>query len=112
MYLFYCEGIEHIIGENDVVEGSFELVFPSLKIMSFRGLPKLRSFSNVAFSFPMLKTIAMIDCPQLKKLPSIGYASSDKPIVYCSREWWENLEWDDITSSSSLHPQFNLSHFF
>ena len=21
MYLFYCEGIEHIIGENDVVEG-------------------------------------------------------------------------------------------
>ncbi|XP_021715072.1 disease resistance protein RPS2-like [Chenopodium quinoa] len=106
LYVFYCEEIEEIIGENDVTGGSLELPFLSLKTISFRGLPKLKSISKEALSFPVLNTIALIECPQLKKLPSAAYNSSDFPIVYCSREWWENLEWDIAAASSALHPQF------
>lgn len=106
MYLFYCDEMEEIIGESDATEGALELQFPRLQTISFRGLPRLRSISKVAISFPKLQTLAHIDCPQLRKLPSTGYGLSDLPIVYCSREWWENLEWEDVASSSTLHPQF------
>ncbi|XP_074305263.1 disease resistance protein RPS2-like [Silene latifolia] len=106
LYVFHCEEMEEIIGENDIAEGTEELHFPQLKIISFRGLSKLRSFSKVVLNSPVLQSIAVIDCPELKKLPFMCHCTSDLPTVHCSRNWWMDLEWDNYVSASSLVPQF------
>ncbi|KAJ8435010.1 LOW QUALITY PROTEIN: hypothetical protein Cgig2_013498 [Carnegiea gigantea] len=106
VYVFYCDGMEKIIEDNVVIESPSKVGLPKLKTVCFRSLPQLRCIASAVLAFPMLQTIALIDCPQLKKLPTEGCDPSNPPRVYCTREWWDNLEWDDPTASSLLHPQF------
>ncbi|KAK9715715.1 hypothetical protein RND81_06G184700 [Saponaria officinalis] len=106
IYVFHCEEMEEVIGDDDIAEGAQEIHFPELKIISFRGLPKLRSFSKVTVASPMLQSVAVVDCPQLKKLPFNCYGSCDLPTVHCSREWWTNLESENSGFASALLPQF------
>ncbi|EXB38882.1 Disease resistance protein RPS2 [Morus notabilis] len=103
IYLFYCKEIEEVVSGNERVEEGF----PSLRTLSIRDLPKLRSISQWALSFPCLERLAVIDCPRLKKLPIKAHNNaSNLPTIYGSKEWWDGLEWDESTIESALLPHF------
>ena len=105
LYVFYCSEMEELICEDEVIEEDL-MVFPSLRTMSIRYLPELRSISQEALAFPSLERIAEMDCPKLKKLPLKTRGGSTLPTVYGCKEWWHGLEWDEgaATISAFLPP--------
>ncbi|EEF48091.1 leucine-rich repeat-containing protein 2, lrrc2, putative [Ricinus communis] len=91
LYLMYCNEMEEVVSrENMPMEAP--KAFPSLKTLSIRNLPKLRSIAQRALAFPTLETIAVIDCPKLKMLPIKTHSTLTLPTVYGSKEWWDGLE--------------------
>ncbi|XP_057766492.1 disease resistance protein RPS2 [Salvia miltiorrhiza] len=106
VYIFYCKEMEQVIREEDVVGEDYSNAFSKLRIMSIRDAPKLRSIYDKAMVFPCLKRIAVIDCPKLRKLPLKAHNVSELPTVYCSKEWWNNLVWDDTDTKATCFPYF------
>lgn len=106
VYIFYCEEMEEVISEDEVRGEDYLHAFPSLRIMSIRDVPKLRSISQRAIYFPRLKNIAVINSPKLRKLPLKASNVSELPTVYCNKEWWDNLEWDDSGTKETVLPHF------
>lgn len=103
IYLFYCKEMEEVVSGNERVEEAF----PSLRTLSIRDLPKLRSICQWALSFASLERLAVIDCPRLKKLPiKANDNGTNTPTLYGSKEWWDGLEWDEPTTNSALLPHF------
>lgn len=86
LYIFYCEEMEEVISEDEVRGEDYLHAFPSLRIMSIRDVPKLRSISQRAIYFPRLKNIAVINSPKLRKLPLKASNVSELPTVYCNKE--------------------------
>lgn len=106
VYIFYCKEMEEIIREEEVVEEDYSKAFSKLRVMSIRDVPKLRSICKKAMVFPCLKKIAVIDCPKLRKLPLKAHNVSELPTVYCSKQWWNNLVWDDTDTKATFFPYF------
>ncbi|KAG8376180.1 hypothetical protein BUALT_Bualt09G0036400 [Buddleja alternifolia] len=109
VYIFYCKEMEEVIsGEDDgiVTEEDHLNAFANLKILSIRDVPKLRSICQKAVFFPCLKKIAVIDCPKLRKLPLKAHNVAELPTVYCYKDWWDNLIWDDTRTKYTLLPYF------
>ncbi|KAH6779107.1 hypothetical protein C2S52_010344 [Perilla frutescens var. hirtella] len=106
VYIFYCKEMEEVIREEDVVDEDYSNAFAKLRIMSIRDAPKLRSICKKAMVFPCLKKIAVIDCPKLRKLPLRAHNVKELPTVYCSKEWWNNLAWDDTDTRDTFFPYF------
>ncbi|XP_075509679.1 disease resistance protein RPS2-like [Primulina tabacum] len=106
IYIFYCEEMEDVVSEEEVREEDYFHAFPNLRVMSIRDVPELRSISRRAIFFPKLKNIAVINCPKLRKLPLKAIHVSELPTVYCDKEWWENLEWDDSGTKEAFLPHF------
>ncbi|KDP33865.1 hypothetical protein JCGZ_07436 [Jatropha curcas] len=105
IYLMYCEEMEEIIS-RDVIPREDSKEFPSLRTLSIRNLPNLRSISQWALSFPFLESIAVIDCPKLKWLPIKIHNVSSLPTVYGSKDWWDGLEWNESISGPAILPKF------
>ncbi|XP_015889247.3 disease resistance protein RPS2 [Ziziphus jujuba] len=108
IYLFYCQEMEDVISMNDPEEGESK-AFPSLRTLSIRDLPKLRSISSCPLSFPSLERLAVIDCPQLKKLPIKAETNSTLPTLYGTIEWWDGLEWEEDSTKSAFLPHFMVT---
>ncbi|KAI3443611.1 hypothetical protein Pfo_000276 [Paulownia fortunei] len=106
VYIFYCKEMEEVISEEDAVKEDYLNAFPNLRIMSIRDVPELRSICQKAIFFPCLKKIAVIDCPKLRKLPLKAHNVSELPTVYCYKEWWDNLIWDDTDTKLTFLPYF------
>lgn len=108
VYIFYCKEMEEIIGEDEDYNysNSNSKAFSKLRVMSIRDVPKLRSICKKAMVFPCLKKIAVIDCPKLRKLPLKAHNVSELPTVYCSKQWWNNLVWDDTDTKATFYPYF------
>lgn len=106
LYIFYCSEMEELICGDEMIEEDL-MAFPSLRTMSIRDLPQLRSISQEALAFPSLERIAVMDCPKLKKLPLKTHGVSALPRVYGSKEWWHGLEWDEgAATNSAILPPF------
>ncbi|XP_042489140.1 disease resistance protein RPS2 isoform X2 [Macadamia integrifolia] len=103
IYIFYCKGVEQIVSGTELEEST---AFPSLRTISIRDLPELKSVYKHALAFPSLETIAVIGCPKLKKLPLKGGNALSLPTIYGKEEWWSGLEWDDEALKSSFVPHF------
>ncbi|KAJ9688082.1 hypothetical protein PVL29_014035 [Vitis rotundifolia] len=102
LYIFYCSEMEELICGDEMIEEDL-MAFPSLRTMSIRDLPELRSISQEALAFPSLERIAVMDCPKLKKLPLKTHGVS----IYGSKEWWHGLEWDEgAATNSAILPPF------
>ncbi|KAA8517895.1 hypothetical protein F0562_015369 [Nyssa sinensis] len=73
-----CLIMEEVVGweEGEEQEKSF---FPQLSQLELMNLPKLRSFLHViyALEWPLLESVAVYDCPELKTL-SVGSLSTPK----------------------------------
>ncbi|XP_039137108.1 probable disease resistance protein At1g61300 [Dioscorea cayenensis subsp. rotundata] len=96
---------EREIRQQEVLE---RLMFPALRDLSLRKLPKLVSISNIALDFPRLSGLTLYQCHNLKKLPfKSGINNNQRMIdIYCFRECWKHLEWDDGTIPAHLRPYF------
>lgn len=105
IYLFYCKEMEEVVSVNDVVEEESK-AFPSLRTLSIRDLPRLRSICPSSFSFPSLERFAVIDCPKLKKLPIKAQNTSTLPTLYGTKEWWDGLEWEETATKFAFLPHF------
>ncbi|EOY30387.1 NB-ARC domain-containing disease resistance protein, putative [Theobroma cacao] len=105
IYLFYCKEMEELVSGEEKLEPDSQ-AFSRLKTISIRDLPELRSITPWALAFPCLKSIAVIDCPQLKKLPIRNHNSSNLPTVYCAKDWWDGLEWDEPNTKYAFLTDF------
>ncbi|XVF35062.1 hypothetical protein REPUB_Repub18cG0112500 [Reevesia pubescens] len=105
IYLFYCKEMEEVVSVEENLEPDSK-AFSRLKTITIRDLPELRSITPWALAFPCLKSIAVNDCPKLKKLPIRTHDSSTLPTVYCSKDWWEGLEWDEPNTKSAFLTNF------
>ncbi|XP_021277605.1 disease resistance protein RPS2 [Herrania umbratica] len=105
IYLFYCKEMEELVSRVEKLEPDSR-AFSRLKTISIRDLPELRSITPWALAFPCLKSIAVIDCPQLKKLPIRNHNSSTLPTVYCTKDWWDGLEWDEPSTKYAFLTDF------
>ncbi|WOL00405.1 disease resistance protein RPS2-like [Canna indica] len=77
-------------------------LFPNLKRIVLRRLPKLTSLSagKLMLAFPLLTTIKVESCPKLKKLVMVA---KKMKVVNCKKSWWKQLDWDDDTTKSFHH---------
>jgi disease resistance protein RPS2 len=81
--------------------------FRQLKILQLNSLQSLERLCDYKLDFPSLEYVDVFACPNMKKLP-IGIMGKLKRIRG-EKTWWENLEWDDESSSLSLFPFFKSS---
>ncbi|KAH7676872.1 P-loop containing nucleoside triphosphate hydrolase protein [Dioscorea alata] len=105
----HCAEIEMLfyVEEGEIQQVSERPTFPCLEVLELSMLPKLVSISNFALDFPRLSRLSVIQCRSLKKLwlkPPID--SSQRIEIWCDRELWEGLEWDD-----SAIPSQRLRHY-
>ncbi|KAH7665958.1 P-loop containing nucleoside triphosphate hydrolase protein [Dioscorea alata] len=102
-----CAEIEMLFNveeEREIQQVSEPPMFPHLECLELAKLPKLVRISNVALDCPRLSYFSVRKCLNLKKLPFERGIINGQIRTYCDREWWENLEWEDASSSHYLSP--------
>ncbi|XP_057969159.1 disease resistance protein RPS2 isoform X2 [Malania oleifera] len=107
IYLFYCKEMECVI--EDAVDQENSAAFPSLRTLSIRDLPELRSISQQALAFPSLESFSVIDCPKLKMLPLKAHCISSLLTIYGNKEWWDGLQWNEASTKSAFFPHFKAT---
>ncbi|KAJ7955916.1 Disease resistance protein [Quillaja saponaria] len=105
IYIFYCRGMEELISGDKRLEEEAN-AFPSLRTISIRGLPQLSSICLSPLAIPSLERIAVVDCPMLRRLPLKAHAATTLPTIYGTKEWWDQLEWDEASIKSAFLSQF------
>ncbi|KAJ6698938.1 DISEASE RESISTANCE PROTEIN RPS2 [Salix purpurea] len=105
IYLMYCKEMEEVVSRSGIA-GEDSKAFQSLRTLSIRDLPKLRSITPWELAFPSLESIAVIDCPNLKQLSIKTHNTPALPTVYGNKEWWDGLEWNEASSETALYPHF------
>ncbi|KAF6169735.1 hypothetical protein GIB67_004127 [Kingdonia uniflora] len=99
-------------------DGSITIRLPHLRFLSLVSLPRLSSFfchqrrlPRVLLDFPSLKNLHIHYCLHLKRLP-FGPQSTPKltefDIEYDDEEWFERLEWDDLSVKALLQQLLQL----
>jgi disease resistance protein RPS2 len=101
----YCEEMEEVVSRSGIPSEDSK-AFRSLRTLSIRNLPKLRSITPWELAFPSLESIAVIDCPNLKQLSIKTHNTSTLPTVYGNKEWWDELEWKEASSETAFVPHF------
>uniref|UniRef100_A0ACD5W4H4 Uncharacterized protein n=1 Tax=Avena sativa TaxID=4498 RepID=A0ACD5W4H4_AVESA len=115
LFIWYYHGLEELITlveedqETAADEGEVCKViapFPNLKELYLHGLAKFRTLSSgtCMLHFPSLESLKVVECPSLKKLKLAAGALNE---VQCTREWWDELEWDDEEVKASYEPLFH-----
>ncbi|XP_034677938.1 disease resistance protein At4g27190-like [Vitis riparia] len=81
-------------------------VAPNLQKIMLRELPNLKTLSRQEETWQHLEHIFVRDCTSLKKLPLNEQSANTLKEIRGEQEWWKQLEWDDLVTSSSLQPLF------
>lgn len=99
-----CSALEEVICEEAIGVKS-DCVLPGLWSLKLQFLPALVGIlKGHLLNCPFLEEIEVVECPNLKRLPiSISNAPNLRRI-YCKREWWNELEWDDNAIKLQLEP--------
>ncbi|KAL5705532.1 mitogen-activated protein kinase kinase [Ranunculus cassubicifolius] len=104
-----CAQVEEIILHSEFSRTMVEnkTILSRLKKLYLDSMPKLKSISQVALSFPCLEIILVSNCPLLQKLP-FAATSTKKPLLQIKGEtiWWNALQWEDQNVKSSFQPFF------
>lgn len=101
-----CDSMEEVIGESEIGVVGLQndlCILSGLESLFLRCLPKLRSIYKHVLSFPCLKYMSVLVCPQLKKLPfDSESAKNSLRTIHVDRPWWDTLEWDDPTTRDAF----------
>ncbi|XP_020179349.1 probable disease resistance protein At1g61300 [Aegilops tauschii subsp. strangulata] len=106
VYLGNCDSIVELVANNEEGVLSATSSFPRLKSMALPNLKNLHSICDGRITFPSLMRLLIYGCPMLMKLPQNLVGVESSPLILGERKWWENLEWEDASSQSSLLPFF------
>ncbi|CAE6176151.1 unnamed protein product [Arabidopsis arenosa] len=101
--LFDCRELEELISEHESPSVEDPTLFPSLKTLTTRDLPELKSILPSRFSFQKIETLVITNCPKVKKLP---FQETNMPTVYCEEKWWNALEKDEPNKELCYLPRF------
>lgn len=107
-----CDNIKQLVDiqnsiKLDVRYGITMQVFRQLRILQLNSLQSLERLCICELYFPSLEYIDVFACPKMKKLP-FGKMGKLKRIRG-EKTWWDNLEWNEESSSLSLFPFFKAS---
>lgn len=111
LVISYCRGTEEIISGEKFSEVS-EIMgepnfFAQLESLSIFGLEELKSICWSPLTPPKLKQIAVLQCPQLQKLPLKSSNVKERQIVIeGEKECWEELEWEDEATKNAFSTCF------
>ncbi|XP_034695233.1 disease resistance protein SUMM2-like [Vitis riparia] len=104
--VYHCESMEEVIGDASRVPENLG-IFSRLESMNFYYLPNLRSISRRALPFPSLKTLCVMECPNLRKLPlDSNSARNGLKRIRGESEWCQGLQWKDETIQLTFTPYF------
>ena len=99
-----CESMEEVIGDASGVPENLG-IFSRLEDLRLYLLPNLRSISRQALPFPSLKTLCVMECPNLRKLPlDSNSARNSLKTIEGTPEWWQGLRWEDETIELTFTP--------
>ncbi|CAA7409625.1 unnamed protein product [Spirodela intermedia] len=105
-----CSRIEEVIVVEEVtvdnVDYQNDSFFPKLKRIWLEDLPNLRSICRHPLLLPSLEEVAVINCPELKKLPFGFSTAKNIQEIYAEQEWWNGLEWEHEDVRSKFTPYF------
>ncbi|KAI8008791.1 Disease resistance protein [Camellia lanceoleosa] len=82
-------------------------IVPNLRIMTLKNLPELMTLCGQHQSWQHLEILEVINCNQIKKLPFTTQNANAIKEIRGELQWWNDLEWDDEDSKSSLQQYFN-----
>lgn len=111
LYVSDCHVLSEIIGTYESpgtseIEESHHFL-SNLMVIDLQHLPSLTSICGRAVPLPSLKTISVYDCPGLRKLPlNSGSAKNRLNAIRGSREWWDQLEWEDEDTKNVFASKF------
>ncbi|XP_027171995.1 probable disease resistance protein At4g27220 [Coffea eugenioides] len=120
-----CEGLEEIAVDGNGVgqggqegiqltssEATADVILPELKLLILYWLPRLNNIFRAAMICDSIVSIKMLDCPNLKRLPSFLSTIDGPPSprstleIRGEKKWWESLEWDSPYLKSAFDPLF------
>ncbi|KAJ4801499.1 Disease resistance protein RPS5 [Rhynchospora pubera] len=106
LYVINCRSIKQLFSIDEQNKSEINVSqhsFPSLKRMYLSLSGKLVRISDFMITFPVLESLEINHCKNLKKLP---FKTGDPPkrlkYIIGSEEWWDNVEMEDSTHRSSL----------
>jgi hypothetical protein len=100
LHIIHCGDLVHVFeldGWHPEEIISLGVLFPKLTSIHLHDLPKLRQICEVKMMAPMLETIKIRGCWNLRRLPSVTARGrgEKKPTVEIEKDVWDALEWDD-----------------
>ncbi|XP_028766491.1 probable disease resistance protein At4g27220 isoform X2 [Neltuma alba] len=117
--IVHCLAMEELIeGErNTNAKGSShaaKVILLKLQRLRLIDLPRLESIYNGDIQCDSLRTIEVVHCNALKKLPlglfgieegqQISRSTTTLEQIACETEWWESLQWDQPQAKHLLQP--------
>ncbi|CAL5341803.1 unnamed protein product [Camellia sinensis] len=82
-------------------------IVPNLRIMKLKNLPHLTTLCGQLQSWQHLEILEVINCNQIKKLPFTTQNANAIKEIRGELQWWNDLEWDNKYTKSSLQQYFN-----
>ncbi|KAK2965289.1 hypothetical protein RJ640_004158 [Escallonia rubra] len=96
---------------QEIVEEATDLptiALPKLRRLYLSILPELKSIAKMVFICNSLDAVDIWNCSKLKRLPfSINHFPSSLKHIKTSKEWWDELEWDEPDCRDLFQPLFN-----
>ncbi|KAK1294870.1 Disease resistance protein RFL1 [Acorus calamus] len=90
VHVSYCEDVEQII-VGEVTNNTLE----KLKAITLYKLGKLDCICEGVISCPSLGRVHIEVCGKLRRLPFGTDSAPSLKTIYCEKEWWDSLEWED-----------------
>ncbi|KAL6314199.1 hypothetical protein AAG906_011947 [Vitis piasezkii] len=106
IYLRYCPDLSDMFIYSSGQTSKSYPVAPNLREIYLSSLPKLKTLSRQEETWQHLEHIYVKKCRNLKKLPLNEQSANTLKEIKGEQEWWEQLEWDDDVTSSTLQPLF------
>ncbi|MED6132858.1 hypothetical protein PIB30_022771 [Stylosanthes scabra] len=105
-----CKSMEEVVKGDQDEEHEHEAIqlFSCLRVLTLIGLRKLKSIYNKALPFPSLRSIYIVECDSLRKLPLNNNSAKETLLqIKGHPTWWSNLEWED-PPNERLRSKFQL----
>ncbi|KAK1319268.1 Disease resistance protein RPS5 [Acorus calamus] len=96
-----CKDVEQII-VGEVTNNTLK----NLSVISLEGLDKPDCICEGVISWPSLKIIYIDGCVKLRRLPFGTDSAPSLETIYCKKEWWDSLEWEDDATRNRFQSFF------